>query len=84
VDRGLLDEYQLLLHSVILGGGKALFGDVARRHWLRLLRTRTFDRGRCCSGTGTPEARASGPNRELGVISTPSLSTGGSITEEVS
>jgi dihydrofolate reductase len=45
VDRGLVDEYQLIVSPVILGGGKALFKDVNQRLRLKLTRTKAFRSG---------------------------------------
>ena len=42
---GLIDEYQLLVHPVVLGGGKRLFENDGARTNLRLVNTRTFDSG---------------------------------------
>lgn len=42
---GLVDEYQLVVHPVILGGGKPYFPDLERPIGLRLLETRAFARG---------------------------------------
>jgi dihydrofolate reductase len=42
---GLVDEYQLLVHPVLLGGGKRLFGDGGERTDLSLVATRTFSTG---------------------------------------
>ncbi|MFZ0263524.1 MAG: dihydrofolate reductase family protein [Nitrososphaeraceae archaeon] len=39
----LIDEYQIIVNPVILGGGKPSFGDVKYR--LKLLETRTFSCG---------------------------------------
>ncbi len=39
---GLVDEYQLFVHPVILGGGTPLFGGVTRRR-LHLISTRCYD-----------------------------------------
>jgi dihydrofolate reductase len=43
--RGLVDEYQLVVHPVILGGGTPFVPDLARPAGLRLLETRTFPSG---------------------------------------
>jgi dihydrofolate reductase len=45
IRRGLVDEYQLVVHPVILGGGKPFFPDLERPAGLRLLETRTFSSG---------------------------------------
>ena len=42
---GLIDEYQLLIHPVILGGGKRLFKDGSNRTDLKLVETKAFDSG---------------------------------------
>ena len=41
-ERGLIDEYQIFVHPVVLGGGKPVFLD-PQRFDLRLAQTRTFD-----------------------------------------
>lgn len=42
---GLIDEYQLLVHPVILGSGKALFQDISHTVKLSLVSTRTHPSG---------------------------------------
>ncbi|MFI2714553.1 dihydrofolate reductase family protein [Micromonospora sp. NPDC018662] len=39
---GLVDEYQVIVHPVVLGGGKQVLPDLARQE-LRLVETRPFD-----------------------------------------
>jgi dihydrofolate reductase len=45
IRNGLVDEYQLVVHPVILGGGTPFFPDLERPASLRLLETRTFSSG---------------------------------------
>lgn len=45
IRRGLVDEYSLVVHPVILGGGTPCFPDLERPAGLRLLETRTFSSG---------------------------------------
>ncbi|MGE5677083.1 MAG: dihydrofolate reductase family protein [Pseudomonadota bacterium] len=42
---GLVDEYRLSVHPVILGAGKPLFVDIKKRQELKLVDTRIFSSG---------------------------------------
>jgi dihydrofolate reductase len=43
---GLIDELQLMVNPLILGGGKALFKDVEERHALKLVRAKPLKSGK--------------------------------------
>ena len=45
IRRGLVDEYWVIVHPVILGGGTPCFLNLERPAGLRLLETRTFSSG---------------------------------------
>ena len=42
---GLIDEYQLLVHPIVLGSGKPLFAGIAQPAQLNLLHTKSFPSG---------------------------------------
>ena len=43
---GLLDELQLMVHPLILGGGKTLFKEVKERHVLQLVLAKPLKSGK--------------------------------------
>jgi dihydrofolate reductase len=45
IERGLVDEYRLVVHPVVIGAGKPFFPKLDRPIGLRLLETRQFDSG---------------------------------------
>ncbi len=45
IERGLVDEYRLLVHPVVLGAGTRFFPGLVRPTGLRRLETRTFESG---------------------------------------
>lgn len=42
---GLVDEFEVTIYPILLGGGKRMFGEVARETDLRLMTHRLFDGG---------------------------------------
>ncbi|MER5423178.1 dihydrofolate reductase family protein [Streptosporangium roseum] len=42
-EHGVIDEYQIFVHPVILGGGKPVFQKQSHRAGLELVESRTFD-----------------------------------------
>ena len=42
---GLIDEYQLAIHPIVIGGGLPLFKNISERIDLKLLKTKTFQCG---------------------------------------
>jgi dihydrofolate reductase len=45
IEHGLVDELQLLVHPVVVGAGRRLFGETSDRKQLRLVDTRTVGSG---------------------------------------
>lgn len=45
INLGLVQEYQLLIHPLMLAGGKALFANIRERHSLKPVRTEVFKNG---------------------------------------
>lgn len=45
INLGLVDEFRLSIHPVILGEGKSLFVDIKQRKNLNMMKTRTFSSG---------------------------------------
>jgi dihydrofolate reductase len=45
LEQGLIDELRIILTPILLGAGKAVFGDIKKRHPLKLVSTRSFKSG---------------------------------------
>jgi dihydrofolate reductase len=45
MNQGLIDELRLVVHPIVLGGGKALFKDVKKRHAFKLLEAKPLKSG---------------------------------------
>lgn len=68
---GLVDEYRLLIHPVVLGSGKRLFAGGTTPAALRLIGTTTTSRGvavHIYQPSGTPRYGSVAPEREGGVV----------------
>ncbi len=46
INTGLIDELRLMVNPLILGGGKALFKDVEKRHALKLVQAKPLKSGK--------------------------------------
>ena len=42
---GLIDEYQIAVHPIVLGKGRTMFDGMTKKLPLKLTKTRTFDNG---------------------------------------
>jgi dihydrofolate reductase len=45
LNAGLIDEFLLAIHPVILGAGKPLFIGIEKRNWLKLVESKTYSSG---------------------------------------
>ncbi len=53
---GLIDELRLIVHPLVLGGGKALFEHVTERHMMSLVESKELKSGRVGLTYGIPSA----------------------------
>jgi dihydrofolate reductase len=71
---GLVDEYRLLIHPVVLGNGKRLFADGTTPAALELIDTKTTGRGvvaHIYQPSGKPEYGSVAPEQEGDVVKDP-------------
>jgi dihydrofolate reductase len=45
INAGLVDEFLLAIHPLILAGGKPLFNGINKRNWLKLAESKTYENG---------------------------------------
>lgn len=72
---GLLDELRLMVHLVVIGGGKRLFGDASERNALELVESETFGTG-VVSLTNQPAGERDEIQAQQGAVEDPEQSTG--------
>lgn len=72
---GLLDELRLMVHLVVIGGEKCLFGDASERNALELVESETFDTG-VVSLTYQPAGERDETQAHQGAVEDPEQSTG--------
>ena len=65
---GLVDEYRILIHPVIVNEGKCLFDNLERRTDFRLISVDTFERGAILANTR--QLRPNWPPASEGVFET--------------
>jgi dihydrofolate reductase len=71
MEHDLVDEYRLLIHPVLLGSGKRLFGDATAPAALELIDTKTTSRGvvaHIYQPSGKPEYGSAAAEQEGDVV----------------
>ncbi len=81
---GLVDEYRLLIHPVVLGSGARLFADGTTPAALELIGTKTTSRGVVAHiylPSGKPEYGSAAAEQEDGVVKDASLPVDGHLAD---